>query len=62
MRHVYCRDEGPRYRYWAVGCARGCQIARGQIDTSEGIQINGSWKKPGHNEQETLSEEKYLIG
>ena len=45
-----------------MGRARGCQIAQGQIDTSEGIHINGSWKKPGHNEQETLSEEKYLIG
>ena len=35
---------------WAVGRARGCQIAQGQINTSEGIQINGPWKKFGYNE------------
>ena len=60
-RHVHCRDEGPKYRYWAVGSARGFQVARGQIDTIEGIQINRLWKKSGHNKQETLSEEKYLL-
>ena len=57
-----CRDERPRYRYWAVGCAQGLQVAWGQIDTSEGIQLNRPWNKFGHNEQETLSEEKYLLG
>ena len=52
-----CRDEGPRYRNWAVGSARGRQITWGQISTSEGIQINGPWKRPDHNEQETFSKD-----
>ena len=56
-----CRDEGPKYRYWAMGRTRGCQVARGQIDTSKGIQINGSWKKSSHNEQKMLFKEKYLL-
>ena len=57
-----CRDERPRYRYWAVSHARGLQVAWGQIDTSEDIQINRPWKKFGHNKQEMLFEEKYLLG
>ena len=55
------RNEELRYKYWAMSRAQGCQIAQGQINTSEGIQINGPWKKSGYNEQETLSEEKYLL-
>ena len=56
-----CRNEEFRYKYWAVGRAQACQIARGQINTSEGIQINGPWKKSCYNEYEMLSEEKYLL-
>ena len=56
----YCRDEGTRYGYWAVGHTRG--IVRGQVNTNGGIQINGLWKKFGHKELEMLFEEKYLLG
>ena len=35
----YCRDEGPKYRYWAVDRTRGRQITQGQTGTSEGRQI-----------------------
>ena len=58
----YCKEEGPRYRYWAVGHVRECQIAWGQVNTNEGIPVNGPWKKYGHKELEMLSKEKYLLG
>ena len=61
MLHVCCRDEGPKYEYWAMGRARGHQIPRGQVDTNGSIQINGLWKKPGHKELEMLFDEKYLL-
>ena len=59
--YIYCKDEGPRYRYWAMGYARGHQIAGGQVNTNEGILVNGPWKKYGHKELGVLSEEKYLL-
>ena len=54
MGRYRCKDAGPRYRYWAVGCAREHQIARGQVNTNEGVLVNGLWKKYGHKEVETL--------
>ena len=44
-----------------MGRARGYQITRGQVNANEGIQINGPWKRFGHKELGTLSEEKHLI-
>ena len=52
--YIY-RDEGPRYRYWAVGHTRG------QVNTNESIQFNGPWKKSGHKELEMLSKEKHIL-
>ena len=56
-----CRDKGPIYKHWAVGRARGRRIVQGQVNTNEGIQINGPWKKSGHKELGTLSEDKHLL-
>ena len=36
--------------------------ARGQVNTNEGVPVNGLWKKFGHKALETLSEEKCLLG
>ena len=61
-KHGCCRDRGPTYRYWVVGRARGHQVVRGQVNTNEGIQVNGSWKKSSYKELKMLSKEKYLLG
>ena len=44
-----------------MGHAWGHQIAQGQVNTNEGVPVNELWKKYGHKELETLSEEKYLL-
>ena len=44
-----------------MGHARGCQIAQGQISTSEGKQIIRPRKVSSHDEQVTLSEKQSLL-
>ena len=36
----YCRDEGPRKVYWAVGLVRGHLAVRGWLDLNKDVQIN----------------------
>ena len=39
--NVICRDEGPKYGYWAMGRVRRHQVVLGQVNTDGGIQVNG---------------------
>ena len=52
----YCRDEGPKSVYWAVG------LVRGQVGFNGKVPINELWKDIGRKGLVRLFEEKCLIG